>query len=323
MRAREREPSGGKALVTVVIPCYNQAHFLGEAIESVLNQSYPDFEIVVVDDGSTDSTSQMASGYARADVRLIRQENQGLSAARNRGLDEARGEYVVFLDADDRLQPEALKEGVSALEAHSGCAFVFGHYTYIWADGSYLGSPAPPHMGSDCYSMLLRGGNLATPAVAMFRRAVFESVGSFDTSMDAVADYDLYLRIASRFPAYQHGEPVAEYRRHGTNMSRDSELMLSSVLAALHAQRDNIGVNVAYQRDYRAGEEFWHTLYGGQLVRDHVRRREWRAAFEGLRSLWRQYPRGLPRALMPTRVRLLWTDVRSGRYRSLLERLPR
>ena len=100
----------GLPLVTVVIPCYNQAHFLGEAIESVLSQSYRNFELIVVDDGSTDETSEVASRYER--VRLFQQENQGLAGARNRGLGEAKGEYVVFLDADDRLLAGALEAGL-------------------------------------------------------------------------------------------------------------------------------------------------------------------------------------------------------------------
>jgi glycosyltransferase involved in cell wall biosynthesis len=102
-------------LVSVVIPCYNQARFLGEAIESVLSQSYRAFEVVVVDDGSTDNTSEVVARYAGADagVRLIRQENRGLAGARNRGLAEAEGEYVVFLDSDDRLLPDALQVGVT------------------------------------------------------------------------------------------------------------------------------------------------------------------------------------------------------------------
>src|SRR5215213_3125487 len=101
-------------LVSVVIPCYNQAHFLGEAIESVLAQSYPNFEIVVVDDGSTDDTSEVAGSYPK--VRLVRQENQGLSGARNAGLARSEGEYVVFLDADDRLRPEALEAHLEHFE---------------------------------------------------------------------------------------------------------------------------------------------------------------------------------------------------------------
>src|ERR687890_532744 len=104
-------PEGGK--VSVVIPCYNQARFLGEAIQSVLSQGYTDLEIIVVDDGSKDGTEEVASGYAREDprVRLIRRENGGLAEARNRGLAEAGGEYVVFLDSDDRLVSGALEVG--------------------------------------------------------------------------------------------------------------------------------------------------------------------------------------------------------------------
>src|ERR671914_179204 len=101
-----KEELVGAALVSVVIPCYNQAHFLGEAIESVLAQNYPHFEVVVIDDGSTDNTSEVASRYPG--VRCIRQENQGLAGARNTGIRHSSGSYLVFLDSDDRLLPDAL-----------------------------------------------------------------------------------------------------------------------------------------------------------------------------------------------------------------------
>src|SRR5918993_3371746 len=135
-------------LVTVVIPCYNQAHFLGEAIESVLSQSYPNFEVVVVDDGSTDDTSEVASRYPQK-VRLIRQENRGLAGARNTGIGHARGEYLVFLDADDRLLPEALEAGGRELEAHPECAFVSSRRDNITADGSPFPPPARLHVEGD------------------------------------------------------------------------------------------------------------------------------------------------------------------------------
>src|SRR5215204_1328714 len=133
-RAPQKEQSIDAALVSVVIPCYNQAHFLGEAIESVLAQSYPNFEIIVVDDGSPDNTSEVAASYPR--VRLVRQENQGLSAARNSGLARSEGEYVVFLDADDRLLPGALQAGLECFEAHPKCAFVYGRCSRIRRDGT-------------------------------------------------------------------------------------------------------------------------------------------------------------------------------------------
>src|SRR5215207_9860716 len=128
-RDLQKEQKVVAGLVSVVIPCYNQAHFLGEAIESVLDQSYPNFEIIVVDDGSPDDTSEVAGRYP--EVRLVRQENRGLAGARNAGLSYSEGEYVVFLDADDRLLPEALEAGLKCLKAHSECAFASGRYRFI------------------------------------------------------------------------------------------------------------------------------------------------------------------------------------------------
>src|SRR5829696_1766997 len=139
-------------LVSVVIPCYNQAHYLGEAIESVLAQSYPYIEIVVIDDGSTDNTSKVAGSYSG--VCCIRQDNQGLSAARNTGLRHSEGEYVVFLDADDRLLPEALQAGIECLQTNPECAVTFGHYRLIASDGSFLKQRRQPVVGKDSYAAL-------------------------------------------------------------------------------------------------------------------------------------------------------------------------
>src|SRR5829696_4550567 len=152
--------------VSVVIPCYNQAHFMGEAIESVLTQSYQDLEVIVVDDGSKDTTAEVGSAYATEDrrVRLIRQPNKGLAGARNRGLSEACGEYVVFLDSDDRLLVEALEVGVRELEAHPDCAFVSGHYRPISADGEPYAVPRQARVDGDHYLALLRDNYISMPA---------------------------------------------------------------------------------------------------------------------------------------------------------------
>src|SRR5829696_1229138 len=209
-------PEGGK--VSVVIPCYNQARFLGEAIRSVLCQGYTDLEIIVVDDGSKDSTEEIASGYTKADtrVRVIRQENRGLAAARNRGLSEAGGEYVVFLDSDDRLVSEALEVGVRELEAHPGCAFVSGICRKITADGSIVPGWEQFRVRDDPYLELLRSCPVYVPAV-MYRRSVFDAVGDFDTSYKAAEDYDLlsypgvFLGLLSRYSRGRDTSPRGEH----------------------------------------------------------------------------------------------------------------
>jgi glycosyltransferase involved in cell wall biosynthesis len=242
-----QERRGGEGgLVSVVIPCYNQAHFLGEAIESIFSQSYRDFEIIVVDDGSPDNTSEVASSYD--EVRLIRQENRGLAGARNRDLAEARGEHIVFLDADDRLLPEALEVGVRELEAHPKCAFVAGYHRPIEPDGSPLGEepqlagtqrrPRPPrHIEGDIYLTILSRKYHIMPATVMYRRFVFDSVGRFDPGIKASEDYDLYFRIARRFPVYCHDTVVLENRKHNANMTRDHFRMLKATIEVLRLQR--------------------------------------------------------------------------------------
>ncbi len=285
---------GAAGLVSVVIPCYNQAHFLGEAIQSVLSQSYPRFEVVVVDDGSTDDTSEVAVRYPQ--VRCVRQDNQGVSAARNSGLRSSEGEYVVFLDADDRLLPGALEAGLECLKAHPGCAFASGRYRFIAGDGSFLKEQRERSVEKDSYVALLRRNYIGPPAVAMYRRAVFASVGGFDPPADMSADTDIYLRIARRFPICSHEEEVAEYRWHGTNTSGDAARMLSTALYVLRKQRKHAKRNKQYKEAYEAGVRIRRGAHGDRLVnevRARAREREWKRALKGIAVLLRHYPQGV------------------------------
>ena len=281
-------------LISVVIPCYNQAHYLGEAIESVLAQSYPYFEIVVIDDGSTDNTSEVAGRYPR--VRCIRQDNQGLSAARNTGLRHSEGEYVVFLDADDRLLPEALEAGIECLKAHPECVLTFGSYRLIASDGSFLKQRRQPVVDKDGYAALLKRNYIGVPAVVMYRRAVFASVGGFDSSVDASADADMYLRIARRFAVCGHEKVVADYRQHGVNMSGNPARMLRASLTVLRKQRRHAKGNKKYEEAYKAGTRNRRWRYGDRLVeevRAYAREREWKRALESILVLVRYYPQGI------------------------------
>jgi glycosyltransferase involved in cell wall biosynthesis len=288
-------PEGGK--VSVVIPCYNQARFLGEAIQSVLSQGHTDLEIIVVDDGSKDGTEEVTSGYAKEDprVRLITQENRGLAGARNRGLAEAGGEYVVFLDSDDRLVPGALEAGVRELETHPGCAFVSGICRKITANGSIVPGWEQFRVRDEPYLELLRSCPVYVPAV-MYRRSVFDAVGDFDTSYKAAEDYDLYYRILERFPVYCHDTLVAEIRRHEANMTRDRTLMLKYNMAALRSQRRRVKEDARYKDAYKAGERLWRDWHGAPVVnqvRAHLQEGRWWQGLKGMLALLRYYPQGI------------------------------
>jgi len=272
------------ALVSVVIPCYNQASFLREAIESVLAQTYRNFEIIVVDDGSIDDTAEVAAHYP--EVRCVRQHNQGLAAARNSGILESSGPYLAFLDADDRLTPTALQSGVNCLHAHPECAFVSGHYRYINKDGSLLNEYRPEAVTKDRYLALLQGNYIGMHATVLYRRSALESTGGFDRSLRACEDYDLYLRIARQFPVHRHHEMVAEYRWHDSNMTWDSERMLSSALAALGKQWEYVREKPEYLEAYKRGIQFWRNYFGRSLwkrLAADVKHRRWRAVSKNLR----------------------------------------
>jgi glycosyltransferase involved in cell wall biosynthesis len=285
--------NGMLPLVSVIITSYNQARFLGVAIESVLTQTYSQFEIIVVDDGSTDNALEVVARYPR--LRYIRQDNQGLSAARNTGLRESNGAYLVFLDADDRLLPIALETGVNCLRAHPECGFVSGHYSRIASDGSPMRRRQPHCVERDHYQALLRRNYIAMHATVMYRKAIFESVGEFNTSLRACEDYDLYLRIAARIPVYCHDKVIAEYRQHDANMSNNHQLMLKSAVSVLQSQQKYIKGRKECEKAYQAGMKFWQSLFGDPLlgeVRTRLAHGEWRQAMREMLALQQSYPGG-------------------------------
>jgi glycosyltransferase involved in cell wall biosynthesis len=285
--------------VSVVIPCFNQGHYLREALQSVLAQTLPPAEIVVVDDGSTDNTAAIAGEYSK--VRCVHQRNRGLASARNAGAAHTTGEHIVFLDADDRLKPDALAIGVRELVAHPTCALVWGRCVRIDQDGRELPTVPPPPVVGDAFEALLRNNFIWTPAVAMFRRSVCGPLLRFNPAVDAAADYELYLRIVRHFPIHGHAGVVAEYRLHGASMSSNASLMLSSTMDVLRAQQPYLARHRAYARAYDQGRRTWQFHYGEQLLRQmeqqaHGRRR-WREVAATIAVLARYYPRGLARHL--------------------------
>lgn len=290
-------------LVSVVIPCYNQAHFLSEAIESVLGQAGAEFEVIVVDDGSQDATAEVAARYPQ--VRCIRQPNRGIAGARNAGFAASWGEFLLFLDADDRLMPGALASGVACLRACPGCAFAYGHIRLIAADGGPLTTQRQVAVNKDHYLELLRGCYIWTPGTVVCRRAALTEAGGFRGVVDGCEDYDLYLRLARRFPLCCNDRVVLEYRQHETKMSLNYARMLHSSVAALRAQREHAASDEGYQQALREGINEMRRGYGEPLVkqvRGQLRAGQWARAARGLAALLRAYPRGAVKACLPERV---------------------
>lgn len=244
---------------SIVITTYNHTRFLGEAIESALGQTVAPYEVIVVDDGSTDDPGAVVSRYPQA--QLIRQTNQGLAAARNTGWRAARGHYVVFLDADDRLLPEALASNLQRFVERPECAFVYGSFHDIDASGRYLASPPLKPIGEDAYESFLKGNCVTMHATVMYRRDCLEAEDGFDPQLRSCEDYELYLRLARRYPIAAGIDPIAEYRRHDTNMSNNIPFMLNTVLEVMRRQQQHLNDNAQWQRAFKSGIRYWKLVY--------------------------------------------------------------
>jgi glycosyltransferase involved in cell wall biosynthesis len=282
-----------QSLVSVVITCYDQAHFLHESIESALAQTYSPTEVVVVDDGSTDNTAEIARRYS--DVRYVYQQNRGLASARNTGLRFANGTFLVFLDADDRLLPQALETGIESLHEHPECAFVWGDYRLLSVEGSVISKPNESFVQTADFRALLERNYIHMHATVMFRRDAFEDVGGYDESLRVCEDYELYFRMVKDFAGLGHGKVVAAYRRHAGNLSRNSVLMLRTTLKVLRAQRPHL--RDKEDRDaYRTGTRRYQNHFGHNVVRETAKSLGQHKPFEavqGIVVLLRWHPRGL------------------------------
>jgi glycosyltransferase involved in cell wall biosynthesis len=219
---------GTRPRVSVVIPAYNSGKLLGQTLESVLNQSFRDLEVILVDDGSTDDTTRVADAFGPP-VRVVRQRNQGPSAARNHGVEVARGPFIAFLDADDLWLPDKLRLQMELFDRRPELGLVYTNYQYT--DGSKLlplhrSAQKKPYEGW-VFRQLLRDNFVAT-STAVLRRECFRQVGGFDPKLRISEDYDLWLRIARKFEMGYAPPPLARYRFHGRNVFGNLEERLDS-----------------------------------------------------------------------------------------------
>jgi glycosyltransferase involved in cell wall biosynthesis len=279
-------------LVSVVIPCYNQAQFLREAIEGVLAQTHPRVELVVVDDGSSDNTVDVVAHYPR--VRCVRQENRGVAEARNAGFRATSGQYVLFIDADDRLTPKAVEAHLRCFAEHPQARFVVGDVQTIMGDESYRGSLdrpvvvsapwhiSPANMEAHQYRHLLEVDHIANTIAVMFQRSAFEAVGGFKTYFSPAEDYELLLRTARVFPSAHHRTIVAYYRRHSANTTRQGLIMLRAMRRVMRSQREFVEGDPPLEAAWRRGKIYWRDFFGRVAVKEiyaHLGRRDiWRAA---------------------------------------------
>jgi glycosyltransferase involved in cell wall biosynthesis len=279
-----RGPFRDPATVAVVITTFNHAHFLADAVKSVLAQTRPAEKIIVVDDGSTDDPATVVAQFPT--VQFMQQRNRGLAAARNTGLRSCMTSHVTFLDADDRLLPIAIEVGLACIAARRDCALVYGGHRSISEDGHTIGPDYVALVDGDAHLAMLRRNQIAMHSAVLYRCDCLLEMNGFDETLEVCEDYDMYLRITQKHAIASHPTIVAEYRRHSQNKSNDLRKMYVGGCVVLERHAERIASNptaLAVLQEGRANRRAeyarrYHAASAAWLARREIRKTIWSLA---------------------------------------------
>lgn len=252
-------------LVSVILPTYNRAHTLERAISSVLKQTFSDFELIIMDDGSTDETSQVLDKYdERKDVRVIRLDHGGVSVARNTGIAASQGRYIAFQDSDDEWLPNFLEKAVAALkETGPEIGVFYCDWLQIWPDGKTYKHKPPPHVqpgvliSQDTLDYQVFG--IGLPCVVI-KRACFDKVGFFDQALPRLVDLDLFIRLSDHYQFIQCEEILLKKYLVRPSISSDA----SALAAARRTLLAKYRARLAQRRGYLAQQ---YLFLAGSLLK--------------------------------------------------------
>jgi glycosyltransferase involved in cell wall biosynthesis len=234
--------------VSVIIPAYNAMRYLPQTLDSVLQQTFTDFEVVIVNDGSSDNIVEWAPQLKDSRVRLITQVNQGVSAARNNGIANSTGEYIAFLDADDLWAPQYLEKQVNYLDKHPHVGVVYTWTQLIDEFGNPINRIFASHASGMIWKELLGKDVISTGSSAMVRRRCLDNV-SFDTQLAHAEDLDFWLQIAQNYEFGVIKEPLTSYRQHPYNVTKNRDKMMRGLHTVYEKAFATAPLDILYLRN--------------------------------------------------------------------------
>ncbi len=267
-------------MVSIIMPCYNAGKYIREAIESVVDQTYQDWELIIVNDGSTDNSQQVVEDYIqsaitnndsdKSQIRLINQPNSGACRARNNGIEHANGEYIKFLDADDKLMPTCLEEQVQQIQSLRTNQIPFGYYGRIDAHGSFISDyhftqKELSEMQKDAVYFFFHNWHMLISA-PLHRTSLLRQLGGFDEKLPCGQEFDMHFRLALAgiecvyFPTYTfvYREYESQFRISSTTKAGTQARQISKDIRYAHAESlllDKYGVMPVLYKDFFAS--FW------------------------------------------------------------------
>jgi glycosyltransferase involved in cell wall biosynthesis len=234
--------------VSVIVPAYNAMVYLPQTIDSVLSQTFTDFELLVINDGSSDQIIEWFSQVRDSRIKLISQENQGVANARNTGILSAKGEYIAFLDADDIWGKTKLEKQVSCLDKNPSAGLVYTWTQLIDATGNLLKFSVMHQEEGYIWKKIVIQDVVGSGSCAMVRATCFQQMGLFDQNVAIAADFDMWIRIAAVYKFAVVKEYLVFYRQHLTNASKDRQQMIKIHAQVIEKNFKNIPMELLYLR---------------------------------------------------------------------------
>lgn len=255
--------------VTVIIATYNAIAYLPSTVDSVIQQTFTDFEVLIVDDGSTDETVEWVSKLVDPRVRLISQANQGVAVARNQGIASAQGEYVAFLDADDLWEPTKLEKQVKCLEENPLVGLVNTSIVNIDEQGKPLGAVNASDVEGNVLKYIVEENLILCGSAPMVRRSCLEAVEGFDRNLLSAEDWDLWIRLAARYEFAVIREPLVLYRQHFNSKSNNIERHLKHRLKVIDKTFDTVARDLQPYKNRALGRAYLSVAWKSLVQKDY------------------------------------------------------
>ncbi len=247
--------------VSIIVPVYNGASTIRETLNSVLQQSVEDLELIVVDDGSTDNTLEVAASFDDPRLSVFSYPNAGVSTTRNRGVTHASADYVSFLDADDLWTPDKLARQLDALESSQKAAVAYSWTDYIDQTGQFIAHDQQVTFSGDVYGELLRRDFLESASNATIRRQAFLAVGGFDSSLSGAADWDFFLRLAKCYDFVAVPSLGVLYRISNSSMSANLSMQEQECIEVIERAYEQAPENLQFLKPQSLGRIYQYLSF--------------------------------------------------------------
>ncbi|AFZ00461.1 glycosyltransferase family 2 protein [Calothrix sp. PCC 6303] len=242
--------------VSVIIPAHNAIKYLPKSLETVFEQTFKDWEVLIINDGSTDGIEKWASEITDTRVTLIVQSHQGVSIARNHGISLSQGEYIAFLDADDLWEPTKLEKQVKYLDNHLHVGLVYTWTAFVDESAKATGRVSSSNAEGKIWLQLLENELIPCTSTVMIRRDCFDDVGMFESTLTHAEDLELWVRISKKYPVAVIKEVLTQYRQHGNNTTKSRDKMLQGLHKVIEKVFTSVTLESLYLRNRIYGNIF-------------------------------------------------------------------